>query len=113
MRLDFAATESGASWSGLLVLVLGLAAAGLIVGDYQHLLASAERIEAELGRLSAPRRSGEPARDARKQARPWRARTRSPTSSPAGGTGCFASGVGEGPRPALLAIERPAQACCA
>lgn len=67
MRLDFAATESGASWSGLLVLVLGLAAAGLIVGDYQRLLASAERIEAELGRLSAPRRSGEPARDARKQ----------------------------------------------
>jgi hypothetical protein len=67
MRLDFAATESGASWSGLLVLVLGLAAAGLIVGDYQRLLASAERIEAELGRLSAPRRGGEPARDARKQ----------------------------------------------
>jgi hypothetical protein len=67
MRLDFAATESGASWSGLLVLVLGLAAAGLVVGDYQRLLASAERIEAELGRLSAPRRGGEPARDARKQ----------------------------------------------
>jgi hypothetical protein len=67
MRLDFAATESGASWSGLLVLVLGLAAAGLIVGDYQRLLASAERIEAELGRLSAPRRGGEPPRDARKQ----------------------------------------------
>lgn len=66
MRLDFAATESGASWSGLLALVLGLAAAGLIVGDYQRLLASADRIEAELGRLSAPRRS-EPARDARKQ----------------------------------------------
>jgi hypothetical protein len=67
MRLDFAATESGASWSGLLMLVLGLAAAGLIIGDYQRLLASAERIEAELGRLSAPRRGGEPARDARKQ----------------------------------------------
>jgi len=67
MRLDFAATESGASWSGLLMLVLGLAAAGLIVGDYQRLLASAERIEAELGRLSAPRRGAEPARDARKQ----------------------------------------------
>lgn len=67
MRLDFAATESGASWSGLLVLVLGLAAAGLIIGDYQRLLASAERIEAELGRLSAPRRGAEPARDARKQ----------------------------------------------
>jgi hypothetical protein len=67
MRLDFAATESGASWSGLLMLVLGLAAAGLIVGDYQRLLASAERIEAELGRLSAPRRGGEPPRDARKQ----------------------------------------------
>lgn len=67
MRLDFAATESGASWSGLLMLVLGLAAAGLIVGDYQRLLASVERIEAELGRLSAPRRGGEPARDARKQ----------------------------------------------
>ena len=67
MRLDFAATESGASWGGLLVLVLGIAAAGLIVGDYQRLLASAERIEAELGRLSAPRRGGEPARDARKQ----------------------------------------------
>lgn len=66
MRLDFAATESGASWSGLLMLVLGLAAAGLIVGDYQQLLASAERIEAELGRLSTPRRSAEP-RDARKQ----------------------------------------------
>ena len=67
MRLDFAATESGASWSGILMLVLGLAAAGLIVGDYQRLLASAERIEAELGRLSAPRRGAEPARDARKQ----------------------------------------------
>jgi hypothetical protein len=67
MRLDFAATESGASWSGLLMLVLGLAAAGLIVGDYQRLLATAERIEAELGRLSAPRRGAEPARDARKQ----------------------------------------------
>lgn len=67
MRLDFAATESGASWGGLLVLVLGIAAAGLIVGDYQRLLASAERIEAELGRLSAPRRGAEPARDARKQ----------------------------------------------
>ena len=67
MRLDFAATESGASWSGLLMLVLGLAAAGLIVGDYQRLLASAERIEAELGKLSAPRRGAEPARDARKQ----------------------------------------------
>ena len=67
MRLDFAATESGASWSGLLMLVLGLAAAGLIVGDYQRLLASAERIEAELGRLSAPRRGAEPPRDARKQ----------------------------------------------
>ena len=67
MRLDFAATESGASWSGLLMLVVGLAAAGLIVGDYQRLLASAERIEAELGRLSAPRRGAEPARDARKQ----------------------------------------------
>lgn len=66
MRLDFAATESGASWSGLLMLMLGLAAAGLIVGDYQQLLASAERIEAELGRLSTPRRSAEP-RDARKQ----------------------------------------------
>ena len=67
MRLDFAATESGASWSGLLMLVLGLAAAGLIIGDYQRLLASAERIEAELGRLSAPRRGAEPARDPRKQ----------------------------------------------
>jgi hypothetical protein len=67
MRLDFAATESGASWSGLFMLVLGLAAGGLIVGDYQRLLASAERIEAELGRLSAPRRGAEPARDARKQ----------------------------------------------
>ncbi len=67
MRLDFAATESGASWSGLLMLVLGLAAVGLIVGDYQRLLASAERIEAGLGRLSAPRRGAEPARDARKQ----------------------------------------------
>lgn len=67
MRLDFAATESGASWSGLLMLVLGLAAAGLIVGDYQRLLATAERIEAELGKLSAPRRGAEPARDARKQ----------------------------------------------
>lgn len=67
MRLDFAATESGASWSGLLMLVLGLAAAGVIVGDYQRLLASAERIEAELGRLNAPRRGAEPARDARKQ----------------------------------------------
>jgi hypothetical protein len=67
MRLDFAATESGASWSGLLMLVLGFAAAGLIVGDYQRLLATAERIEAELGRLSAPRRGAEPARDARKQ----------------------------------------------
>jgi len=67
MQLDFAATESGASWSGLLMLVLGLAAAGLIIGDYQRLLASAERIEAELGRLSAPRRGAEPARDPRKQ----------------------------------------------
>ena len=67
MRLDFAATESGASWSGLLMLVVGLAAAGLIVGDYQRLLATAERIEAELGRLSAPRRGAEPPRDARKQ----------------------------------------------
>lgn len=68
MRLDFAATESGASWSGLLMLLAGLAAAFLIVAGYQRILANADRLEAELGRLSAPRRAADAtARDARRQ----------------------------------------------
>jgi hypothetical protein len=67
MRLDFAATDSGASWSGILTLLAGVAAAAFIVADYQHLLARAARLEAELGRLNAPRRAAEgAARDARK-----------------------------------------------
>jgi len=67
MRLDFAATDSAASWSGILALVAGVAAAGFIVADYQQLLARAARLEAELGRLAAPRRAADgAARDARK-----------------------------------------------
>lgn len=67
MHLDFAATDSGASWSGVFMLLLGLAVAGFIIADYQHLLERAARLEAELGRLSAPRRTADAAtRDARK-----------------------------------------------
>jgi hypothetical protein len=67
MHLDFAATDSAASWSGIFALLAGVAAAGIIVADYQHLLARAARLEAELGRMQAPRRAAEgAARDARK-----------------------------------------------
>jgi Tfp pilus assembly protein PilN len=67
MELDFTATDSAASWSGVLALIAGVAVAGVIVADYQHLLARAARLEAELGRLAAPRRAAESAvRDARK-----------------------------------------------
>jgi Tfp pilus assembly protein PilN len=67
MQLDFAATEGGASWGGVLALVAGVAAAGFIVADYQQLLARAARLEAELGRMQAPRRGAEgAARDTRK-----------------------------------------------
>lgn len=68
MRLDFAATESGASWSGLLMLLAGVAAAVLIVADYQQILAGAARLEAELGRFNAPKRGAQAgARDTRRQ----------------------------------------------
>jgi hypothetical protein len=67
MQLDFTATDSGASWSGILALVAGVAAAGFIVADYQNLLARTARLEAELGRIQTPRRAAEgAARDARK-----------------------------------------------
>jgi hypothetical protein len=68
MELDFAATDSGASWSGLLALLLGVALAGQMIVHYQALLARAARLEAVLGTLSAPRRAADAGvRDARKQ----------------------------------------------
>ena len=68
MRLDFAATDSGASWSGILALLLGVAMAVQMIIHYQELLDRAARLEAQLGTLSAPRRAGDAgAREARKQ----------------------------------------------
>lgn len=67
MKLDFAATDSGASWSGVLALLLGAAVAGLLIVHYQELLGRAALLEAQLGAPSVSRRAGDPGRDARKQ----------------------------------------------
>lgn len=68
LKLDFAARESGASWSGIVALLLGVAACGLTVALLQQELDRAARLEAELGALGALRRADEGgARGARKQ----------------------------------------------
>ncbi len=58
MRLDFAAAEEGASWSGIAALLAGLAAAALLAAGQQRLAAEKARLEAELGRLAAHGHAG-------------------------------------------------------
>jgi hypothetical protein len=57
MDLDFACTQRGASWGGILALALGIAAAGLAITLYQEQLQRAARLEAELGTLGIQRRA--------------------------------------------------------
>jgi hypothetical protein len=68
LKLDFAARENGASWSGVAALLLGAAACAATIALFQQELDRAARLEAELGALGALRRADEAGtRGARKQ----------------------------------------------
>lgn len=57
MQLDFASTETGASWPGIAVLLLGVAACGFTAALLQQELERAARAQAELGVLGVQRRA--------------------------------------------------------